>query len=63
MLDQKELRNMLRAKIAEKKIERSDKKQKEKILEKTLKNIGIDKDQFKKDLEKVKENGGLEIRK
>ena len=60
--DRNELKKLLRAKISEKTIERSNKNQKEQILEKTLKDIGIDKEKFKADLEKVKQNGGLEIR-
>jgi hypothetical protein len=56
-----ELRNMLRAKIGEKRIERSSKQSKENILDKTLKDIGIDKEKFKKDLEEIKKQGGLEM--
>jgi len=56
-----ELRNMLRAKIGEKRIQRSSKQNRENILDKTLKDIGIDKEKFKKDLEEVKKQGGLEM--
>ena len=56
-----ELKNMLKAKIGEKRIQRSNKEQKEKVLEKTLKNIGIDKEKFNKDLEAFKKQGGLKI--
>lgn len=56
-----ELKNMLRAKISEKRIERSSKQSRENILDKTLKDIGIDKEKFKKDLEEVKKQGGLDI--
>lgn len=56
-----ELKNMLRAKISEKRIERSSKHSRENILDKTLKDIGIDKEKFKKDLEEVKKQGGLDI--
>jgi hypothetical protein len=56
-----ELRNMLRAKIGEKRIKRSSKQNRENILDKTLKDIGIDKEKFKKDLEEVKKQGGLEM--
>ena len=56
-----ELRNMLKAKITEKQIQRSTKDHKEQVLDKTLKNIGIDKEKFKKDLEELKKQGGLKI--
>lgn len=56
-----ELRNMLRAKIGEKRIQRSSKQNKENILDKTLKDIGIDKEKFKKDLEEIKKQGGIEM--
>lgn len=56
-----ELKNMLKAKIGEKRIQRSNKEQKEQVLEKTLKNIGIDKEKFNKDLEAFKKQGGLKI--
>ena len=56
-----ELKKILHSKIAEKRISRGTKLQKENILKKTLKNMGIDKDKFKKDLEDVKKQGGLEI--
>jgi len=56
-----ELRNMLRAKIGEKRIQRSSKQNRENILDKTLKDIGNDKEKFKKDLEEVKKQGGLEM--
>lgn len=56
-----ELRNMLRAKIGEKRIQRSSKQNKENMLDKTLKDIGIDKEKFKKDLEEIKKQGGLEM--
>ena len=56
-----ELRNMLRAKIGEKRIQRSSKQNRENILDKTLKDIGIDKEKFKKDLEEIKKQGGLEM--
>lgn len=56
-----ELRNLCRAKRGEMRINRSTKLQKENILDKTLKQIGIDKEKFKKDLEAVKKQGGLEL--
>jgi hypothetical protein len=57
----KELSNLLKAKLSEKRINRSSKVQKEIILDKTLKKLGIEKDKFKADLEEVKKQGGLEI--
>lgn len=56
-----ELSNLLKAKLGEKRINRSSKLQKEIILDKTLKKLGIEKDKFKADLEEVKKQGGLEI--
>jgi len=56
-----ESRTMFRAKLEEKKIERSSKATKEHVLEKTLKHIGIDKEKFKSDLKAVQKEGGLEI--
>lgn len=58
---EEEKRAMFRAKIVEKRIQRSSKALKEHVLEKTLKQIGIDKDKFKSDLEAVQKQGGLEI--
>jgi len=60
-LTKKELRNMLRSKIGEKRIQRSTKQQKERVLEKTLKDIGIDKEKFKADIEAVKKQGGFTL--
>ena len=57
----KELRNLCRSKRGELRIKRSSKRQKEDMLEKTLKQIGIDKEKFKADLEAVKKQGGFEI--
>lgn len=56
-----ELRNMLRAKIGEKCIMRGSKQHKENVLEKTLKQIGIDKNKFKSDIEAVKNQGGFTL--
>jgi hypothetical protein len=56
------LRTLLRSKLEERKIQRSSKKTKEHVLEKTLKKIGIDKEQLKKDLELVKKQGGLQVK-
>ena len=55
------LRNMCRAKRGELRIQRSSKAQKEAILDNTLKQMGIDKEKFKKDLEAVRKQGGLEV--
>ena len=57
----KELSNLLKSKLGEKRINRSSKLNKELILDKTLKKLGIEKDKFKADLEEVKKQGGLEI--
>jgi hypothetical protein len=57
----KELSNLLKSKLGEKRINRSSKLNKELILDKTLKELGIEKDKFKADLEAVKKQGGLEI--
>lgn len=59
--ENKDLRKLLRSKIGERRIQRSTKKTREHILDKTLKKIGIDKEQLKKDLENVKKQGGLEL--
>lgn len=56
-----ELRNLLKAKIGEQRIQRASKQNKEKILDQTLRKIGIDKEKFKQDLEAVKKQGGMEI--
>lgn len=60
-IQRKKLSNLLKSKITEKQIGRSGKDQREKVLEKTLGNLGIDKDKFKADLEAIKKQGGLEI--
>jgi alcohol dehydrogenase class IV len=57
----KELSNLLKSKLREKRINRTSKLNKELILDKTLKELGIEKDKFKADLEAVKKQGGLEI--
>lgn len=55
-----ELRKKLRAKIEEGAIKRSTKKVQQTILDKTLKDMGIDKEKLKKDMETLqKENGGV----
>ena len=55
------LRDKLMNKINERRIMRNTKESKEIILEKTLNDIGIDKEKFKADLEAVKKQGGLQI--
>ncbi len=55
------LRQKLRAKIGESRISRSSKKSKEKVLENTLKKMGLDKDKLKADIEALKKQGGLTI--
>jgi hypothetical protein len=57
-----ELRAKLREKIATQRITRSSKEQKEHTLDKTMKEMGIDKEKFKADLEAVKKQGGLSVR-
>ena len=52
---------LLRSKIAEKRISRSSKKIKEHTLEKTLKDLGIDKEKFKQDLAAVQSRGKVMI--
>lgn len=57
----KDMRALFKAKLGEKRIQRSSKATKERVLEQTLKQIGIDKEKFKADMEAVKKQGGLEI--
>jgi hypothetical protein len=59
--DREELKKRLRARIEEGKISRSSKSAKQDILDKTLKNMGIDKEKLEKDMEEVKKQGGLTI--
>lgn len=59
--DREELKKRLKARIEEGKISRSSKLVKQDILDKTLKNMGIDKEKLKKDMEEVKKQGGLTI--
>lgn len=61
MTRKKELSKLLRDKLGEKCIDRSTKKAKEEVLNKTLKHFGIEKDKFKADLDAVRKQGGLEI--
>ena len=55
------LRRKLRQKLGEKKITRGTRKTQEKIFEKSLKKMGLDKDRFKKDLEAVKKQGSISL--
>lgn len=55
------LREKLRAKIGEVRIARSSKTNKEKVLERNLAKVGIDKEKLKADLEALKKQGGLSI--
>ena len=56
-----ELRAKLRAKLGEDKIKRSNKFQKDQILTKTLKDMGINKEKMQKDMEAVKKQGGFTL--
>ena len=56
--NRQELRQKLRAKIDEKKIGRTNKENKDKILTDTLKSMGIDKERLIQDLETMKKAGG-----
>lgn len=51
--DKQKLRAKLRARISEKQIGRSDKKQQKQVLKDTLKKMGIDTEEFMKNLEIV----------
>jgi hypothetical protein len=59
--DRNELKNKLRYTLEERKINRSTKETKEKILTKTLKKMNIDKEKLKVDMEEVRKQGGLSI--
>jgi len=59
--DREELKKRLKARIEEGKISRSSKLAKQDILDKTLKNMGIDKEKLEKDMKEVKKQGGLTI--
>ena len=56
-----ELRQKLREKIGEKKINRNKKQSKETILKNTLGKMGIDSVKLKEDLEKVNKEKGFSI--
>jgi hypothetical protein len=61
MPSRNELLQKLRGKIGERQIQRSSKEKREKIFSEGLKEMGIDKEKFKEDLEKIKKQGGLNI--
>ena len=55
------LRSKLRNKLGEKQINRSSKKCKEKILDKSMSTMGLDYKKLKEDLEAIKKQGGLTL--
>ena len=55
------LRSKLRSKLGEKQINRSSKKCKEKILDKSMSSMGLDYKKLKMDLEAIKKQGGLTL--
>jgi hypothetical protein len=57
----KKLRNILREKISVKQIGRSSKKNRETVLETTLKDAGLDKDKFMEDLKNIGKNQTFEM--
>lgn len=59
--NKEELRAMLTARIGEKRIQRSSKKNRENTLKKTLKDVDINYDDFKKAIETVKKSGGFSM--
>mgnify|MGYP005987519343 FL=1 len=59
--NREKLRQKLRAKIGESRISRSSKHNKEKVLDKELKKMGLDKEKLKADISAVKKQGGLTL--
>ena len=59
--NREKLRQKLRAKIGENRISRSSKQSKEKVLDKELKKMGLDKEKLKADISAVKKQGGLTL--
>ncbi len=59
--NREKLRQKLRAKIGESRISRSSKQSKEKVLDKELKKMGLDKEKLKADISAVKKQGGLTL--
>ena len=57
-----ELLQRLREKTGQKRMERSTKKTRTKEFEQGLKESGIDVEAFKRDLEKLKEQGGFTVK-
>lgn len=62
MTNRKDLLASLRSKIGECKIKRSSKAVKDAELDKGLKQLGIDKEKFRTELETIKKQGGLELK-
>jgi|TARA_Y100000389_G_scaffold106355_1_gene103311 hypothetical protein len=61
MTDKEELRQKLRDKITAGQLQRSSKQKKEYVVEKSLKKMGIDKEKLEKDMQAVKNQGGLSV--
>lgn len=55
------MKKQLREVLGAKKIERSSKQNREKVLRETLGSIGIDKDRFMEDMEKVRKEQGNKV--
>ena len=53
------LRDSLKSKIAEKRLNRSSNVCRDNLMDKNFKKMGIDKEKFQADLEAVKKQGGL----
>jgi len=56
-----ELRQKLRNKLGESRINRSGKRNKEQVLNKSMTNVGLDYKKLKADLEAIKKQGGLTL--
>lgn len=54
----RELREKLRAKIEEGTIQRCSKQVRQKVLDKTLKDIGVDKEKLKEDMNQLQKGSG-----
>lgn len=63
MPSREELKKKLKSKIEDKQLNRLDKKSRNKILDDSLKNMGIDKERLLQDIKEVNKQGGLEINK
>lgn len=55
--EKEKLKTILHSKIGEKRVQRGSKQYKEKIMNDTFKNAGIDKEKFYEELERVKKSG------